>query len=148
MRIYLDNCCYNRPYDDQSQMQVSLETQAKLYIQEMVREKKYELATAYILRYENNANPFNIRRTAIDAFIQKNSSVYVGFDKASDIDGIAKEVMSTGVKAKDAIHVACAIYAGCDYFISTDKRLLKYRTDRIRIVDPLEFIRMEENNDE
>ena len=34
MRIYLDNCCYNRPYDDQSQIRVSLETQAKLYTQE------------------------------------------------------------------------------------------------------------------
>lgn len=148
MRIYLDNCCYNRPYDDQSQMQVSLETQAKLYIQESVREKRYELVTSYILRYENSANPFNIRRTAIEAFIQKNSSVYVDSDKASDIDSLVKEIMSTGVKAKDAIHVACAIYSGCDYFISTDKRLLKYRTDRIRIVDPLEFIRMEDSNDE
>lgn len=52
------------------------------------------------------------------------------------------------MKAKDAIHVACAIYSGCDYFISTDKRLLKYRTDRIRFVGPLEFIRMEDSNDE
>ena len=129
-------------------MQVSLETQAKLYIQESVREKRYELVTSYILRYENSANPFNIRRTAIEAFIQKNSSVYVGSDKASAIDSLVKEIMSTGVKAKDAIHVACAIYSGCAYFISTDKRLLKYRTDRIRIVDPLEFIRMEDSNDE
>ena len=119
-----------------------------LYIQEKVRETRYELVTSYILRYENSANPFSIRRTAIEAFIQKNSSVYVGSDKASDIDSLVKEIMSTGVKAKDAIHVACAIYTGCAYFISTDKRLLKYRTDRIRIVDPLEFIRMEDSNDE
>lgn len=119
-----------------------------LYIQEKVREKRYELVTSYILRYENSANPFSIRRTAIEAFIQKNSSVYVGSDKASYIDSLVKEIMSTGVKAKDAIHVACAIYTGCAYFISTDKRLLKYRTDRIRIVDPLEFIRMEDGNDE
>lgn len=31
MRIYLDNCSYNRPYDDQSQLRISLESQAKLY---------------------------------------------------------------------------------------------------------------------
>ena len=36
MRIYLDNCCFNRPYDDQSQLRISLETQAKLYIQGMI----------------------------------------------------------------------------------------------------------------
>lgn len=29
MRVYLDNCCFNRPYDSRSQMRVPLETQAK-----------------------------------------------------------------------------------------------------------------------
>jgi len=38
MRVYLDNCCYNRPYDDQTQMRINLETQAKLYIQQLIRE--------------------------------------------------------------------------------------------------------------
>ncbi len=37
MRVYLDNCCYNRPYDDQSQLRISLETQAKIQIQGMIR---------------------------------------------------------------------------------------------------------------
>lgn len=31
MRVYLDNCCYNRPYDDQTQLRISLESQAKLH---------------------------------------------------------------------------------------------------------------------
>jgi len=31
MKIYLDNCSYNRPFDDQSQMKIRLETEAKLY---------------------------------------------------------------------------------------------------------------------
>ena len=36
MRIYLDNCSYNRPYDDLSHLTVSLEAQAKLFIQEKI----------------------------------------------------------------------------------------------------------------
>jgi predicted nucleic acid-binding protein len=48
--------------------------------------------------------------------------------------------MKTGVKEKDAYHVASAIYSNCDYFISTDIRLLKYKTDKIRMVTPIEFI--------
>ena len=32
VKIYLDNCCYNRPYDDQSQMRIYLETQEKMPI--------------------------------------------------------------------------------------------------------------------
>ena len=30
MRVYLDNCCYNRPFDDQAQIKVLLETLAKM----------------------------------------------------------------------------------------------------------------------
>lgn len=48
--------------------------------------------------------------------------------------------MKTGVKFKDACHVASAIYAGCEYFISTDTRLLKYDTQEIKMVTPIEFI--------
>ena len=29
MRVYLDNCCYNRPFDEQTQLKVRLETEAK-----------------------------------------------------------------------------------------------------------------------
>jgi hypothetical protein len=28
-RVYLDNCCYNRPYDDQSQSKIVKETETK-----------------------------------------------------------------------------------------------------------------------
>lgn len=37
MRVYLDNCCYNRPFDDQSQLKVRLETEAKLFVQQPMR---------------------------------------------------------------------------------------------------------------
>jgi hypothetical protein len=40
--IYLDNCAYNRPFDDQSQLRISLETQAKLYIQSLIKDNKDE----------------------------------------------------------------------------------------------------------
>jgi len=37
MRVYPDNCCYNRPFDDQTQLKVRLETEAKLYVQGLMR---------------------------------------------------------------------------------------------------------------
>ena len=37
IRLYLDLCCFNRPFDDQSQTRVRLETEAKLALQEHVR---------------------------------------------------------------------------------------------------------------
>ena len=45
-----------------------------------------------------------------------------------------------GVKFKDACHVASAVYAKCEYFISTDKRLLKYKSEEVKMDSPIEFI--------
>ena len=44
MRVYLDNCCFNRPFDSQAQARVRLETEAKLRIQERVVAGEIELA--------------------------------------------------------------------------------------------------------
>ena len=63
MRVYLDNCTFNRPFDDQ--IRIRLETEAKLYIQERIRDGTLELVWSYILDYENLANPFEERRNVI-----------------------------------------------------------------------------------
>ena len=72
---------------------------------------------------------------------------YVGPERANTIKPIADEIMKNGIREKDAYHVASAIYAKCDYFISTDKRLLKYKTDKIRLVTPIEFVTETEGAD-
>ena len=42
---------------------------------------------------------------------------------------------------KDAHHVASAIIAGCDYLVTTDDRLLKFKSNQITILDPIDFIK-------
>jgi hypothetical protein len=37
MRLYLDNCCFNRPFDDQTQRKIALESEAKLYVQDEIK---------------------------------------------------------------------------------------------------------------
>ena len=125
MRVYLDNCCFNRPYDNQSQMRISLETQAKLYVQDMIKNKELELVASYMLRFENEQNPYEIRRQAINEYIRDHTSVYIDHDKMEEVLIEAKSIMEAGIKKKDAIHVACAVVAGCDCFLTTDIRLLK-----------------------
>ncbi len=49
--------------------------------------------------------------------------------------------MKTGIKMKDAYHVACAVCPSCDCFLTTDDRLLKYDTDEIQMLNPIDFIR-------
>jgi len=53
----------------------------------------------------------------------------------------ANNLMKQGIKMKDAAHLACAIKAGCDYFITTDDKLIKkYNGNIIKIITPLEFL--------
>ena len=137
--IYLDNCCYNRPYDDQSQARINLETQAKLYIQKLIVEKRVSLAYSYMSRYENSQNPFKIRKDTISDFF-KNASVYIDENNAEVIQQKASDIVKTGIKAKDATHIACAIIGKVDIFLSTDIRLLKYQTNEIKLMNPTAFL--------
>ena len=149
LRIYLDNCCYNRPYDDQSQMRISLESQAKLYIQAMIEKGNIDLVSSYILDYEVSRNPYEVRQKTIRGYIDDNAVVYVDNSYEKEAEEIANNIKATGVKSMDALHTACAIIAKCDYLITTDDRLLKYESKEIRIVDPTEFVRENggKNND-
>lgn len=137
--VYLDNCCFNRPYDDQSQIRINLETQAKLYIQKLIIDKKISLAYSYMSRYENSQNPFKIRKDTISHFFN-NAVLYISEDNSKEIQDKAADIMKTGIKAKDAIHLACAIFGKCDIFLSTDIKLLKYKTNEIALMNPTTFV--------
>ncbi len=142
LKIYLDNCCYNRPFDNQRDAAIAIETQAKLFIQSLVRYKAVELAYSSISMQEIADSPFEENSRAILDFIESNAGQYVGRASNEAAIPLTLEVMRTGVKLKDAAHVACAIAAECDYLITTDKRLLKYADDRIKIVNPVDFVRI------
>ena len=122
--IYLDNCCFNRPYDAQNKLSIHLETQAKLSIQEMVRFDNLSLAWSFILDFENNANPDEIVKKEI--FCWRNFSSVV-INKTLNIVNKAKELIEIGFGKKDALHIAAAIEADVIFFITVDKGILRKR---------------------
>ena len=138
-RIYLDNCCFNRPYDDQTHLLVQLETEAKLFVQQAILQNTFELVWSYMLDYENEANPYQNRKQAIVKW--KNIAV-LDIDASDRIVNRGKEIMQKGIKKKDALHIACAIEAKCDYFLSTDKKLFHTSFDEINVMNPIDFIKI------
>lgn len=138
MKIYLDNCSYNRPFDDQTQMKIHLETEAKLYIQASVRDGKYDLVWSYMLDFENDENPYEDKKNAIAPW--KNIA-HEFCSSSGEILLLGKDIMDKGIKAKDALHIACAIKSECDYFITTDMRLLNKDIENINIINPIDFVR-------
>jgi len=139
MRVYLDNCCFNRPFDDQSQARVRLETEAKLEIQQRIKDHQIELAWSYILDYEGLANPFEERR---DAIARWKKTAIVDVEETELILCKAREIAERGLHAKDALHIACAMAAGCDFFLTTDDLIVKRMRgySGVEVMDPAQFI--------
>ena len=139
MKVYLDNCCYNRPYDEQRQMRVILEAQAKLFIQRLIVEKKLELVVSYVSRYENSFNPEIERREAINNFF-RNAAIYIGREWEDRAKTMAREIMKMRINYNDALHIACSIIAECDLFVTTDDDIIKRYNGKIAVCNPLKFI--------
>lgn len=113
MRVYSDNCCFNRPFDNQSQIRIYLESQAKLFVQEKINLKDIDLVWSYILDYENSFDPLKERLSIISNWRNK---AILDLNENLNILNIAKSVKNQGINTKDALHIACAIEGNCDFF--------------------------------
>lgn len=83
MRVYLDNCCYNRPFDSQTQLRVRLETEAKLAIQALMRAGALEYAWSDILVME-----------PMDYAKWRERNMYLD----EDLDALAERARRTGAR--------------------------------------------------
>ena len=139
MLIYLDNCCFNRPFDDQKQIRIHIETEAKLFIQGKVLADEFQLAWSYILDYENAANPFPERKESIANWKKR---AIVNTDETHNLLELARQLNANGIKSKDALHIASSVVMQCDYFITTDLFLIKKLAnfEEINVVSPVDFI--------
>ena len=138
MRVYLDNCCFNRPFDEQASIVICLETDAKLHIQELIRSGILELCWSFVLDYENAANPFEEVRDRISEW--KRFAV-ADCTLTEMIEKRAAELMQLGLRQMDASHIACAIYLNAECFLTTDKKILNKPISDIVVLNPIDFLR-------
>jgi predicted nucleic acid-binding protein len=119
-----------------------METNAKLYIQTLVKRKAIQLAGSFVLMEEVYENSNVENKNYIMNFLQENMTSFVGADLIDKLEPVISAIKDTGIKDKDAIHLSCALQAECNYFITTDKRLLKYKNDKMCVINPTDFIRI------
>lgn len=139
LKIYLDNCCFNRPYDNQKDIKIKIETEAKLIIQEKIKKKELDFAWSYILEYENNNNPFEERKIEIKLWKDLAQSTIIENKKILEL---MNEIVKKGLKPLDSLHIACAIELGCDYFVTVDRGIIKKTVliKQIKIINPIDLI--------
>ncbi|HIK57245.1 MAG TPA: PIN domain-containing protein [Synechococcales cyanobacterium M55_K2018_004] len=137
-RVYLDTIAYSRPFDDQAQPKIFLETQAAVIILQMVEAKAVELISSSVLEYENSRNPYPIKQEAMNRYLQLAA---LRQEVSEVIRQRAEELEKNGLKAIDALHIACAEAAKSDYFITCDKRVInRYSGLTMKVINPADFV--------
>lgn len=137
-RVYLDTSAYNRPFDDQTQPKIFLESQAVVIILQMIEAKAVELISSSVLEYENSRNPSPIKQEAMNRYLQL-AGLRQEVDEA--IRQRAEELEQNGLKAIDALHVACAQAVNSDYFITCDRRLINRCSGlTMKVTNPADFV--------
>ena len=133
MRLYLDMCVYNRPFDDQSQPRIMLETQIFIMLLSMISEGRFELLNSFALEYENSKNPNIENMLKISDFL-RHSRHYISYNKG--VLERSLEFEKYGLMGIDAVHIACAEKAKANFFVTCDDNLIK----RLKRIDNIEFL--------
>jgi predicted nucleic acid-binding protein len=137
----MDNCCFNRPFDNQSSKTISFETQSKLFIQEQIRAGYIELVWSFVLTFENSENPFDERREAILLWKDIASQ---NIEPKEEIRKMAIAYhKNCNLKPKDSLHLACAVISESEYLLTTDRQFINNSVSlkEIKVINPLDFFK-------
>lgn len=145
MRIYLDVCCLNRPFDDNAQDRIRLESEAVLAVLKRYQGKSPSLLGSEVIDFEISQIPDGERRQKVmllSAVLQPCIIVDVNAEKR------AIELEKLGFRPIDALHIACAEKGKADVLLTTDddllRRALQYKEGlKVRVENPVKWL-MEE----
>ena len=140
MRIYLDVCCLCRPYDFQGDYRVRLESEAVLILLSKIESGELELIGSEVIDFEvgkihEKEKQFSV---SLVSHIAKKKILLTEklFTRAVYFE-------QQGLKALDALHIACA-EEGSDVFLSVDTKLLskakKIQDLKVTIHNALDFV--------
>lgn len=142
MRIYLDNCCYNRPFDNQNQTRIRIESEAILEILKICEyEKEFELIARPILQLEID-NTLNVDKREKVMSLYSLASLEIPF--TASVKQRAKELCSISkIKNMDSLHIAFAESGFADIMLTTDDKLIKECSNlnlSIKVINPVIFL--------
>jgi predicted nucleic acid-binding protein len=137
MKVYLDTSVLKRPFDDQSQPRIRLETEAVVTILAIAQAGGIQLINSSVLGYENSRNPDPERRRYVERVLRL---CHVTQCVNDIVQHRAVALEALGVKPLDSLHVAAAEAAGADCLLTCDDRLPRHYPGPLQIVNPVTFV--------
>jgi len=122
MKIYLDTCCLNRPFDDQRQPRVRLESEAVTLILEKIHQQEWEWLGSDALVYEIEQTVDTERKERLTLLAEASNQTVEMTDKILEQ---AEKFVTSGFDEFDAVHLAFAESGNADVFLTTDDNLQK-----------------------
>ena len=122
LKLYLDLCVLSRPFDDQSQSRVALETNAFLYVLDRIEDTEYTVINSEMLKYENSRDPDPVRKERVSSYLRL-AKEFVRIDEKA----ISRAIYLRGLNFDDldSLHLALAEGSGADYFLTCDDSIVR-----------------------
>lgn len=141
MKIYMDNCCFNRIFDDRTNAIIYFERNSVLLIFELIEEGIIELYGSQILIKEIIDTPNVLKRDKLKMLYSLCSSeVTVNSNIAERAIEIRK---CSNIRMKDSIHLACGEYANVDVFLTVDKKFMNNANRipaKVKVMHPTQWL--------
>lgn len=140
MTIYLDNCCYNRPFDDQTQERIHLESEAILTVLQRGQAGIYKIVGSSILELEMERMHDAMKKQRVKD-LYKITNMHICYTE--EIKFRSQEIMKlSNIRTFDSLHIAAAEAAKADALLTTDDKLEKTAEKldlNIKVMNPLKF---------
>jgi len=121
VRLYLDVCCLNRPFDDLSQDRIQFESDAILAIISRCQSGKWTLVSSEAIDLELKKMPDNDKLKKVLVLLSASAERIILDETAIKR---SKEFQRSSIKPMDSLHLAVAETSKLDAFLTTDDSLL------------------------
>ena len=136
---------YKRPFDDQRQMRIRLETVAITMIFALVDDGQLTARWSFVLDYENSRDPVPERREFVQ-YLSRCCETTIEPDES--VRELARSFSKTyEIRGRDALHLAISEMSGCDFLVTCDDQLIRQgqRLQRqgvitVRVINPIDFV--------
>jgi predicted nucleic acid-binding protein len=126
LRVYLDVCCLNRPFDDQKFEVIKIEAEAVIAIFRRISKGEWKWVISEFVHHEISQTPDEERKKRLLSLARKATE---DIETHETIRTRAHELEKLGIKPMDALHLSSAETGCADVFLTTDKKLCKSLAD-------------------
>lgn len=123
LKIYLDSCVYNRPFDDyRKDERIFIEAVAFYILLNLVEDGRIRLINSDALAYENEQIADMERKRRVKTYLDR-SAYFV--ELSEQIIERARNIIRYGFKSLDALHIAMAENGLAEYFVTCDDDIIR-----------------------